>query len=439
MNYRETLEYVEEINHYGSVLGLDNIQTLLTYLHDPQDKLQFIHIAGTNGKGSTLAFISTILKCAGYKVGRYVSPTVFDYRERIQINGRMISKTDLALYMTKIKEVITEMQEAGYPHPTAFEIETALSFLYFKEKKCEIVVLETGLGGLLDATNVIATTLVAVLTSISMDHMAFLGNSLQKIAENKAGIIKKGCYVVSSEQEKEAWNVIEDVCEKKKSILRVAKLSDVKNVKYGIKKQSFQYREWKKLEITLPGKFQIKNTILALEVIGTLRRLNFKISDHAIYKGLIETEWPGRFTIIARNPIFIIDGAHNEDAAKQLSESIRFYFTNKRIIYIIGILKDKEYDKIIQETYSCAEHIITVTTPKNPRAMAAYELAQEIQTYHNSVTVADSLQEAVEISYLLADKDSIIIAFGSLSYLGELATVVQNRDKIRRDSHGRSE
>lgn len=439
MNYRETKEYVEEINQYGSVFGLDNIQRLLTYLHNPQDELQFIHIAGTNGKGSTLAFISTILKCAGYKVGRYVSPTVFDYRERIQINGRMISKTDLALYMTKIKAAITDMQEAGFPHPTAFEIETALSFLYFKEKGCEIVVLETGLGGLLDATNVIKKTLVAVLTSISMDHMAFLGHSLEKIAENKAGIIKNGCYVISSEQDQEAWNVIENICEKKKSTLRMAKLSDVKKVKYGLKKQSFQYKEWKKLEITLLGTYQIKNAILALEVIRTLRGLNFKIGDNAIYQGLFETEWSGRFTIIASHPIFIIDGAHNEEAARQLAESIRFYFTNKRIIYIIGILKDKEYDKIIRETYSYAEHIITVMTPKNPRAMGAYELALEIQKYHNSVTVADSLQEAVEISYLLADKDSIIIAFGSLSYLGELAAVVQNRDKIRRDSHGRSE
>lgn len=438
MNDRETEAYVEEINQYGSTFGLSNIHNLLQFLDNPQDALLFIHIAGTNGKGSTLAFISTILKCAGLKVGRYISPTLFDYRERIQINGRMISKKDLASYMTRIKESITDMQKAGFPHPTAFEIETALSFLYFKEKGCELVVLETGLGGLLDATNIIKTTLVAVLTSISMDHMAFLGNSLEQIAIQKAGIIKDKCYVVCNEQEKEVMAVIEGICEKKGNILRIAKKSDLTNVRYGLKVQMFNYKEWKKIKIALAGTYQIENAIVSLEVINALRALDFTITKNAIYKGFMETIWPGRFTIIADSPLFIIDGAHNENAAKQLADSIRFYFTNKRIIYIIGVLKDKQYDKIIQETYAYAEQIITISTPNHKRGMPAYELAQEIQPYHDSVTVADSLQEAVEISYLLADKDSVIIAFGSLSYLGELATIVQSRDKIRRDSHGRS-
>jgi len=440
MNYKETMEYVEDINQYGSVLGLENIRNLLQQLGNPQDQLKFIHIAGTNGKGSILSFVSTVLTCAGYKVGRYISPTIFEYRERIQINGKMISKTDLASYMTRIKESVDQMVEKGLPHPTPFEIETALSFLYFQEKNCDIVVLETGLGGLMDATNVITTTVLAVLTTISMDHMAFLGDSLEKIAFQKSGIIKNGCYVISAQQELPAMKVIQEECEKVQVPLKIVDMDAVKNVKCTLQKQSFSYgSDMKNMEISLLGTYQIKNAALAIEVIKGLRELGYQISDRMLRKGLLETQWLGRFSIIAKRPMFIVDGAHNEDAAKQLAQTIQFYFTNKKIIYIMGILKDKEYDKIIQETYSFAEHIITVTTPHNSRAMPAYELAQVIQSYHGKVTVADSLQEAVEISYLLADKDSVIIAFGSLSYLGELITIVEHRDNIRRDTHGRSE
>ncbi|MDD2973413.1 MAG: bifunctional folylpolyglutamate synthase/dihydrofolate synthase [Lachnospiraceae bacterium] len=444
MNYKETMEYIEEMTKYGSVLGLENMRNLLQCLNNPQEELKFVHIAGTNGKGSTLSFISTVLTCAGYKVGRYISPTIFEYRERIQINGKMISKVELAAYMTRIKDAVEQMTEEGLPHPTPFEIETALSFLYFKEKKCDIVVLETGLGGREDATNIITTTLVAVLTNISMDHMAFLGETLEKIAYQKAGIIKNGCYVISAKQETTAMQVVEEVCREQQAALTVVNQAGIKSVKSSLTKQSFSYESanhilYKKMEISLLGTYQIKNAILAIEVLGRLQKLGYSISEKALRKGLLETVWIGRFTVIARNPLFIVDGAHNEDAARQLRDTIEFYFTNKKIIYIMGILKDKEYGKIIQETYSYGTHIITVTTPKNPRAMPAYELAQEIQPYHNSVTVADSLQEAVEMSYLLADKDSVIIAFGSLSYLGELIRIVEHRDDIRRDTHGRSE
>lgn len=425
MNYKETMDYVEEINQYGSVLGLENMKNLLDYLGNPQEKLKFIHIAGTNGKGSVLSFISTILKCAGYKVGRYISPTIFEYRERIQINGKAISKLELASFMTRIREAVQEMQEAGLPHPTAFEIETALGFLYFKEKNCDVVVLETGLGGRLDATNVIQTTILAVLTTISMDHMAFLGDTLAKIAGEKAGIIKNGCYVVSAQQNSEAMEVIRSVCREQKAHLYTVSEEQLKKEKHTLLKQTFTYKERKDIEISLLGFYQMKNAILALEAIEVLKQIGFQISEKVLRKGMLETEWPGRFTVIGKKPLFIVDGAHNEDAAKQLAKTIQFHFTNKRIIYIMGILKDKEYDKIIQETYVYAEHIITVTTPCNDRALPAYELAKAIQPYHKNVTAADSLKEAVEISYLLADKDTVIIAFGSLSYLGELIHIVE--------------
>ena len=238
MNRKQTEEYIEALGQFGSVLGLENMYRLCEGLEIPLEKLKVIHIAGTNGKGSTLAFVSTILKAAGFKVGRYISPTISDYRERIQIGGRMITWKDLCLYMSKLKHACDKIVAEGYPHPTAFEIETALSFLYFYEKECDLIVLETGLGGTLDATNVLPKPLVSVLASISMDHMAFLGNSLSKIAENKCGIIKEGCPVVSQVQMDEAMDVIKKVCMENQSPLSVVDENKLGKVKYGLSKQN---------------------------------------------------------------------------------------------------------------------------------------------------------------------------------------------------------
>lgn len=420
MNDKEAMAFVEGIESLGIVPGLDSIRKLCEALENPQDTLKFVHIAGTNGKGSTLAYISTILKCAGYKVGRYISPTIFEYRERIQVNGRMITKKALREGMELVKAACEDMVARGLPHPTPFEVETALAFWYFQKMKCDIVVLETGMGGLLDATNVITTTLAAVIASVGRDHMKFLGNTVEEIAKQKAGIIKNDCYVICMKQKNSVMQVIEEEAQRKNSILRVADPEQASHIRYGIEKQQFDYADMKKLEITLAGQFQIANAVLAVETVLTLSEKGFAVARQAIRKGLLETRWQGRFTVVARKPLFIVDGAHNEDAAAKLANSIEFYFTNKRIIYIMGMLKDKEYDKVIDLTYKYADQIITVTPPGNPRALPAYELAKEIAKVHSKVTAVDSLEEAVEMSRLLAGKDDVIIAFGSLSYLGRL-------------------
>lgn len=431
MKYNEAYEYMETIQSYGIVPGLSNIRELCRKLGNPQDSLQFVHIAGTNGKGSVLAYISTIMKNAGYRVGRYVSPAVFEYRELMQVNGRMISKSLLCEGVALIKKLCDEMVEEGFPHPTRFEAETAMAFWFFQKKACDIVVLETGMGGLMDATNLITTTQVAVLTSISMDHMKYLGDTPEKIAAQKAGIIKEGCDVVSLQQSSEAMEVIRRTAEAKRCPLRIADAAGVSHIRYGVERQRFDYKGMKNLEIRLAGKFQIENAILAAEAVEALRKHGFLVSEKALRKGLQETVWQGRFTVIGRKPLFLVDGAHNEDAAKKLADSIEFYFTNKRIIYIIGILKDKEYEKIINLTHQYADQIITVTPPENPRAMHAYELAQEIVRVHPQVTAVDSLEEAVEMSYLLAGKDDVIISFGSLSYLGRLIKLVERRQSSK--------
>ncbi len=441
MNYTEAMAYIESLQCYGCVPGLANIEKLCKLVGDPQKALKFVHIAGTNGKGSVLAYVSTILQTAGYKVGRYISPTIQDYRERFQINGKMISRPALCTYLEQVKEAAEKMQAEDDAQPTPFEVETAVSFLYFLDKKCDIVILETGLGGRLDATNVIPAPLCTVFSSISMDHMAFLGDSLEEIAVQKAGIIKDASHVVTCAQKEEVMRVLQETAAAHGCSFSVADVKRASRIKYGIKKQSFCYEGCRNLTITMAGQYQIENAVLAVETVRVLGKEGFVVSEEQMRQGLLLTKWTGRFTVISQKPLFVADGAHNEDAAARLAESIRYYFADKRILFIIGILKDKEYDKILRQTAPLAEHIITVTPPNPARAMSGYELAKEAGAYHERVTAADSMLEAVELSYLLAgeDKNTVIIAFGSLSILGGLIHIVEHRDMIRRDSHGKSE
>lgn len=284
----------------------------------------------------------------------------------------------------------------------------------------------------MDATNVICNTLVAALASISMDHMQYLGNTLAAIAGEKAGILKPGCRAVTMAQEQEAMEVIREQARQLQVPLAVADGSRAARVRYGLERQRFDYDGMKDLEIRLAGQYQIDNAVLAVETCRTLSEQGYEISQEALRQGLMETRWPGRFTVLGRKPLFVADGAHNEDAAKKLAQSIQFYFTNRRIIYIMGILKDKEYEKIIDLTARYADQILTVTPPGNPRAMNSYELAQEVARVHPRVTAVDSLEEAVEISHLLAGREDVILAFGSLSYLGRLMEIMEERERKRK-------
>ena len=438
MNEKEVSAYIEECNKLGSVLGLNAVRQLTEELGNPQDSLKFIHIAGTNGKGSVLAYLSTVLQTGGYRVGRYLSPTIFEYRERFQINGKYIGKKTLGDYMERVKEACDRMAKRGLAYPTAFEIETALAFLYFKEKRCDVVVLETGMGGRLDATNVVTTTILTVLTAIGMDHMQFLGDSLEKITREKCGIIKEGVPVVTINQKQEVMDTIKTCCKEKNVPLYVADEKQMTGIKYGTSRQSFLYGG-KRYTIRLCGAYQPLNAFLAvraLEVLQTSKR-RLSVKESALLQGMKETVWRGRFEVIARKPYFIVDGAHNADAAVKLMDSIHFYFTNKQIIYIMGMFKDKEYDKVIDITAEAASQIITVATPGNPRALKAYELAKAVRRVNEHVTAADSLEEAVEMASLFADEDSVIIAFGSLSFLGDMIQIVENGKTVRSDTHGK--
>ena len=427
MNYKEARVYLDEVSKYGSVLGLESMRELLRRLGDPQNELKFIHISGTNGKGSVLAYLSTILTGAGYRTGRYISPTLFSYRERIQVDGEYIEKESLARHVTAIAAAAEEMQKAGLPSPTVFEMETALAFLYFKEKRCDIVTLEVGCGGLLDATNVITTTLMEVIASISMDHTDLLGDTLAKIAAQKAGIIKPDTMVVSAQQKSEAAQVIEDTCKEQHCTLQMVDESRISNVHYGAEGQTFSYKTWENVAISLAGSYQIKNAALALEGVAALRKLGYALSDQQVREGLLHTAWRGRFTTLRRDPTVIIDGAHNPAAALELKESLERYFPGKTLYFVMGMFKDKDYAQVIDLTAPLARHIITVETPGNPRAMPARELAEAVGKVNPSVEWADSVAHGVEKALAMAGKEDAVIVFGSLSFLGEAADAVNEK------------
>lgn len=425
MTYEEARAFIDETAKYGYVMGLDTERELLRRLGNPQDDLKFVHIAGTNGKGSTLAYISTVLKEAGYRVGRYLSPTIFDYRERIQVNEEYITREAVARLAEQVEAAGRAMLEAGFHHPTTFEVETAMAFLYFKEMQCDIVVLECGMGGLTDATNVVKTTVVSVFAEIGKDHMGFLGDTVEEIAAVKAGIIKPETIAVSAAQRPEVSAVLKKTCAEKNTEYREVCKADIKNVTYIFEAQSFTYKAYTKLKPGLTGSWQIDNAALAVEAIQALRDRGWQISDEALRKGLTETVWQGRFTAVSRHPLFIVDGAHNRDAADRLRETLELYFPEKRKIFIAGVLADKEYDYVMSQLTPLAEKVITVMTPNNPRALEADKLAEAVKKYNPCVEAADSLADAVHRARAYAGEDDIILAFGSLSYLGDLIRVIR--------------
>ena len=389
----------------------------------PRNDLKFIHIAGTNGKGSVLAYTSMILSEAGYRIGRYVSPTVVSYLERIQVDTKWISEEKFAELTERVRNAIARLETAGEDLPTVFEIETAIAFLYFKEMKCNLVVLEAGLGGELDATNIIRNTVCAVFASISRDHLGVLGNTLAEIAENKAGIIKSGCAVVSARQKDSVSSILRSRAEKYgcSYVQAEPELAEVEKEDYhGI---YFSYKEFRSLHTVMAGKNQIGNAAAALEVIRTLRQTGYKIPGDAVKRGMERTQWPGRFSCIGEDPVFILDGAHNEDAALKLRESVEVYFPGRRLIGIMGVFKDKEYEKIVQTMGPLMSVIYAVDLPDEKRGLPSEKLAEVLEKYCPCVKRPDISERqravdcAVRAALLEARKEDVIMAFGSLSYL----------------------
>lgn len=425
MTYREARVYLDEMSKYGSVLGLDTIRGLLRELGNPQDDLKFIHIAGTNGKGSVLAYTSTILSEAGYRTGRYVSPTVVSYLERIQVDGRWIPEEKFSELTEKVRDAIARMEAAGEDIPTVFEIETAIAFLYFRERKCDLVVLEAGLGGLLDATNIVENTVCAVFSSISRDHLGMIGNTLEEIAENKAGIIKPGCTVVSARQKPEVRAILLRRAKECGCAYIQAEPGMMKITEEDHRGMKFSYREFRDLKSSLAGKSQADNAAAALEVIRALQKTGWKISIEAVQEGIKKTFWPGRFSCVMEDPVFILDGAHNEDAALRLRESVESYFPGRRLIYIMGVFRDKEYERIAGIMCPLADSVHTVSLPDERRTLSAEDLARTVSRYCVRVRAEESVGQAVSQALQETGSGDVILAFGSLSYLAEVKRLLE--------------
>lgn len=431
MNYREALDYIHGTKKFGSKLGLDNIRALLGLLENPQQDLKFIHVAGTNGKGSTSSFIANTLIEAGYKVGLFTSPYLEVFNERMRINNTDISDDSLAQITLNVKEKVEVMLSRGMNHPTEFEIVTAIAMEYFKKENVDFVVLEVGLGGRYDSTNVIEDSLASVITTISMDHTDILGDTIGKIAYEKAGIIKDNGLVISYPQDKEAQEVIIDVAQKKNSeliIVPIEKIEVIETTAFG-SRFNFEYKDIKMLdlEIGLIGVHQIYNASTALTTILSLKERGcISISDEAIRKGLSNTKWSGRLEVLKRNPTFLIDGAHNIQGIHALKKTLKDVFKYNKLILGVAILADKDVDHMIEELVPIADKII-VTEANIFRAMKAEELAEKIKKYNNNVIIESNIEKAVEESFQIATENDLIVFSGSLYLIGDVRTIVKKR------------
>lgn len=431
MNYNEALEYIHGTKKFGSKLGLQNITELLRLLNNPEKGLKIIHIAGTNGKGSTSSFLSHILMEGNYKVGLFTSPYLEKFTERIRINFENIPEDILAEITVRIKEKVEEMTQNGFNHPTEFEIVTAIAFEYYKLSNVDYVVLEVGLGGRYDSTNIIDNPLASVITPVSMDHVNILGDTLSKIAWEKAGIIKYNSLVISQVQQQEAEEVIVNVAKEKNSELIFVPTENIiykEGNDYG-SSFDFTYKDniFNDLETQIVGKHQVYNASTALTTILTLRERGLvELEDEDIRNGIKNAIWPGRLEVLTRKPTFLIDGAHNLDGIKSLKKSLLDLFNYDRLILGIGILGDKDVDNMVAELASLGD-VVIITEPNIFRAMKPHELAEKVKLHNSNYIVEEDIQKAVDRSFEIANDNDLILFAGSLYLIGDVRKYVQKK------------
>lgn len=425
MSYRQARTYIAELTaQKGIVLGMQPMRDMLERLGNPQNRFSAVHIAGTNGKGSTLTMIAAMLRAAGYRVGTYASPAVFCERECWKIDGVMISEAQYAAWMTKLRTVREEMLRDGLAAPTAFEMETVLAFCWLAQENCEIAVIECGMGGAEDATNVLTTTAVSVLTSIGMDHMKFLGDSLEEIARAKGGIIKPGVPVVLQGQEDRVEREIRTICRENNSDLTVIRPEDICVTQSDAHGIVFDYLDDRQVMVSLPGLVQARNAATAIAAVRQLK--DFPVTEQEMRAGLRQVFWPGRMEQICDCPIIVLDGAHNPNAAARLREEILHRWPEGNVIEIAGVLADKDFTEVGRQMAPLARRIITVT-PNNPRALEAEKLADCLRQFCQDVSAAHSVSQALEMAMQTAGENGVIVAFGSLSWLNELRHAVEER------------
>ena len=424
------IDRIHEFNRFGMVLGLDRMEELLRRLGNPQDDLKVIHVAGTNGKGSVSKYLEEGLSACGYKMGLYTSPYIETFNERIRYDGADISDEDLEYYGQKVVSATEAMVADGLDSPTEFEVVTAIAFLYFADRQADITILEVGLGGIGDSTNVVKSPLASVITSISYDHMAQLGSSLAEIAVNKAGIIKTGCPVIANVPQRDAAKIIA-----RKAYAMGSRLYDISGIRAAVsdetpfsQKVSMELYEksYSDVEISMVGRHQAENLKTALATLEILRKSGaVKLDREALYEGLKRARQPGRFEVISEDPLVIIDGAHNEAGAQALQETMAQHFAGKKILLVAGILADKEIDSIVKFLTKITDHII-VTEPDNPRKLAAEKLAEHVADFGVAAEAVPDVEAAVHRAKELADDYDVILFAGSLYLIGDVRRLWRN-------------
>lgn len=421
MNYKETLEYIHSVCWKGSRPGLERTEKLLDMMGNPQNNLKYIHVAGTNGKGSVCSMLSTVLRKAGYKTGLYTSPFVRYFNERMMIDGQMISNEELSEVTEYVKQFADKMEDV----PTEFELITAIAFEYFSRNKCDIVVLEVGMGGRLDSTNIINTTVLSVITGIALDHTAFLGDTLGAIATEKAGIIKQNTPVVYGGKSIEAYEAISKVAREKNSILHTATDTEFKNIEFSLRGCTLDAPSFEGLFVSLVGDYQPSNIATALKCLSVLTESGMKITEEHIRNGMAEVYWPARFEIINENPLMIYDGAHNPEGLRACVDSIKRFFGDRKVNIISGVMADKDVNSMLPVIAEVADEVFTVI-PNNPRSMDSKVYAEYFNNYGIKANAFETIDEGVKAALdSSAKKGCALISLGTLYMYGDIRDALE--------------
>lgn len=419
MSIRETLDYIHSVCWKGSVPGLSRTNELLRRMGDPHKKLKFVHIAGTNGKGSTASMLASVFRKAGYKTGLYTSPYIIKFNERMQINGEMIPDEELCEITEGIRPHADTMEDS----PTEFELVTCIAMEYFARNRCDIVILEVGMGGEFDSTNVIDCPEAAVIVNIGLDHTGVLGETVEEIAQAKAGIIKGGSVVMyRSSPSVEA--VFAHKCAETGAELRPADFGSIQLRDQGFWGQQFDCKGRENLELPLLGEHQRKNTAVVLETLDVLKTKGWSITEEHIREGLRTVSWPGRFELLRKEPVFFADGGHNPQCMESLAENIRSYLPGRGLTALVGVMADKDYMDMFAMVEPYITRFVTVT-PDNPRALSAEDLGKALSAFRKPVTVCGSVAEGVRTAIAQTSQEEAVVAFGSLYMLGTVREEAQ--------------
>lgn len=410
MNYNEALEYIHSINWTFCKPGLERIKTLLDKLNNPQNSLKFVHVAGTNGKGSFCKMLETALTLSGYKTGLFTSPYIKTFNERIQISGKNISDDDLAQITEFIKPIADQMEDK----PTEFELITAIGLEYFKRQNCDIVVLEAGMGGRLDSTNIISTPVLSVITGIALDHTQFLGDNVEKIAQEKAGIIKENVPVLFGGKDLSAQAVIEETAKEKSSSFKSVNYNDLTVKEMLLTGSIFDYKNYENMHVSLLGAYQPENACVVIEAVEILNKNGFNIPIKALKEAFKNAYWPARFEILNSSPLVIFDGAHNPQGIETSVNSIKTYFKNEKVLVMTGVLKDKDYFYIAKKLKEITDFAV-IFTPENPRALDKEEYATVLKGENVETVTKDSIKDAYNYALFIAKEHNMpLVILGSL-------------------------